>query len=132
MVTEVLGRLPIAYAMYTIKVCICKGRRPETSRRERTEKMAELKCRTEKTAKAKFWRNTGRQNNTMCRTGVDTKNRLKCDNGMRRTARLPSSVITAECGENQVHADVAWTAMDAETPANIADDNGVRTIENNG
>ena len=109
--------------MYTINI---------TSRYERTEKMVELKCQTEKTAKAKFQKNTGCQNNTMCRTSADTKKRLKCDNGMRRTPRLPCSVITAECGENHAHADVAWTATDAETPPNIADDNGVRKIENNG
>ena len=76
MVTGVSGRVPIAYAMYTIKVCICKGKRPETSRRERTEKMAELKCWTEKTAKAKFRTNTGHQNNTMYQTSADKKNDL--------------------------------------------------------
>ena len=65
MVTEVSGRLPIAYAMYTIKICICKGKCPETSRREWTEKMAELKYRIEKMTKVEFQTNTGRQNNTM-------------------------------------------------------------------
>ena len=83
-------------------------------------------------AKAKFRTNTGRQNNTMCRTSVDTRKRLKCNNGMRRTPHLPCSVIMAECGENQAHANVAWTATDIETPADIADGNDVRKIENNG
>ena len=40
--------------------CIRKGRRPEKSERERTEKMADRKCQTEKTAKAEFRTNTGR------------------------------------------------------------------------
>ena len=40
--------------------CIRKGRRPEKSERERTEKMADRKCRTEKTAKAEFRTNAGR------------------------------------------------------------------------
>ena len=40
--------------------CIRKGRRPEKCDRERTEKMADQKCRTEKTAKAEFRTNAGR------------------------------------------------------------------------
>ena len=40
--------------------CIRKGRRPEKCERERIEKMADRKYRTEKTAKAEFWINAGR------------------------------------------------------------------------
>ena len=40
--------------------CIRKGRRPEKCERERTEKMADRKYWTEKTAKAEFRTNTGR------------------------------------------------------------------------
>ena len=60
------------------------------------------------------------------------KSGLECNNGMGRTPRPLKSVITAKCGDKKVDADVAQMAMDAQTPADIADDNGVRTFENNG
>ena len=112
--------------------CIYKGRCPETSERERTDKTAHGKCRTGKMAKVKFRTSTGHQNSTICRTTMNRKTRFWCNNGTRWTPHLPTSVTTAECGENQVHADVAWTATDAQGMPDTADSNGVRKIKKNG